>query len=59
MAVKDPAAWVKNVERLYRAHDAEGVSAPIQMTRYHPGSRVLSPAEVHAHPRNGSTARGH
>ena len=24
MAVKDPAAWVKNVERLYRAYDADG-----------------------------------
>ena len=27
MAVKDPKAWVKNVERLYRAYDADGVSA--------------------------------
>jgi ketosteroid isomerase-like protein len=52
MAVKDPAAWVKNVERLYRAHDAEGVSALYTddaITIF--GSRVLSPAEVHAHPR--------
>ena len=51
MAVKDPAAWVKNVERLYRAYDADGVSALYAddaMTIF--GSRVLSPAEVHAHP---------
>ena len=27
MAVADPRAWVKNVERLYRAYDADGVSA--------------------------------
>lgn len=52
MAVKDPAAWVKNVERLYRAHDAEGVSnlyAPDCRTRM--GSRYLTPQEVHAHPK--------
>jgi nuclear transport factor 2 (NTF2) superfamily protein len=52
MAVKDPAAWVKNVERLYRAHDAEGVSAlyaPDARTRM--GSRYLTPQEVHAHPK--------
>ncbi len=52
MAVKDPAAWVKNVERLYRANDAEGVSALYTadaITIF--GSRVLSPAEVHAHPK--------
>ena len=52
MAVKDPEAWVKNVERLYRAYDADGVSAlytddAITIA----GSRVLSPADVHAHPR--------
>ena len=29
MAVADPEAWVKNVERLYRAYDADGVSAPL------------------------------
>jgi nuclear transport factor 2 (NTF2) superfamily protein len=52
MAVKDPVAWVKNVERLYRAHDAEGVSAlyaPDARTRM--GSRYLTPQEVHAHPK--------
>lgn len=52
MAVKDPAAWVANVQRLYRAHDAEGVSALYTedaVTIF--GSRVLSPAEVHAHPK--------
>jgi hypothetical protein len=27
MAVADPEAWVRNVERLYRAHDAAGVAA--------------------------------
>jgi len=52
MAVKDPAAWVKNVERLYRANDADAVSALYTadaVTIF--GSRVLGPAEVHAHPR--------
>jgi nuclear transport factor 2 (NTF2) superfamily protein len=52
MPVKDPAAWVKNVERLYRAHDAEGVSelyAADARTRM--GSHYLTPEEVHAHPR--------
>ena len=27
MAVADPEAWVRNVERLYQAHDAAGVAA--------------------------------
>jgi ketosteroid isomerase-like protein len=52
MAVRDPRAWVANVERLYRAYDAEGVSALYTedaTTRF--GGRVLSPAEVHAHPK--------
>ena len=52
MAVKDPAAWVRNVERLYRANDADGVSALYTedaITIF--GSRVLSPTEVHAHPK--------
>ena len=52
MGVKDPAAWVKNVECLYRANDAAGVSALYDdnaVTIF--GSRVLSPAEVHAHPK--------
>src|SRR5262245_31663625 len=51
MAVKDPAAWVKNVERLYRAYDADGVSALYTddcKTIF--GSWVLTPEEVHAHP---------
>ena len=51
MAVKDPEAWVRNVERLYRAYDAEGVSALYAddaVTVF--GSRVMGPAEVHAHP---------
>lgn len=51
MAVKDPEAWVKNVERLYRAKDAAGVSALYAekaLTIF--GSRVLQPEEVHAHP---------
>jgi len=52
MAVRDPEAWVKNVEKLYRANDAEAVSNlytddAITIA----GSRVLSPAEVHAHPK--------
>jgi hypothetical protein len=52
MGVRDPRAWVANVERLYRLHDAEGVAAlyaPPARTRM--GSRYLTPDEVHAHPR--------
>jgi hypothetical protein len=52
MAVADPKAWVANVARLYRANDAEGVSALYTedaITIF--GSRVLSPEEVHAHPK--------
>jgi ketosteroid isomerase-like protein len=51
MPVKDPEAWVKNVERLYRARDAQGVA-----DLYHAdavtisGSRVRTPAQVQAHP---------
>lgn len=51
MSVQDPSAWVKNVERLYRAYDADEVSrlyADTAHTRF--GSRVLPPDEVHAHP---------
>ena len=51
MAVKNPEAWVKNVERLYQHHDAAGVSALYTenaTTIF--GSRVLPPDEVHAHP---------
>jgi hypothetical protein len=51
MAVKNPEAWVRNVERLYQAHDAVGVSALYAenaMTIF--GSNVLLPDEVHAHP---------
>lgn len=52
MAVADPRAWVRNVERLYRALDADGVSALYtDDATTHFGGRVLSPAEVHAHPR--------
>jgi hypothetical protein len=52
MAVKDPEAWVKNVERLYRAHDARGVSdLYTDGARTQFGSRVLTPQEVHAHPK--------
>jgi ketosteroid isomerase-like protein len=52
MAVKDPVAWVANVQRLYRAYDAEGVSAlytddAITIA----GSRVLTPDLVHTHPK--------
>lgn len=51
MPVKDPEAWVKRVEQLYRANDAEGVSALYAEDAVtHIGSRVLSPEEVHAHP---------
>jgi hypothetical protein len=51
MAVKNPEAWVRNVARLYQAHDAAGVSALYTekaITIF--GSRVLLPDEVHAHP---------
>jgi len=51
MAVADPEAWVRNVERLYQAHDAVGVAAlytPQARTKF--GSRVLTPQEVHDHP---------
>lgn len=52
MAVADPAAWVKNVERLYRAYDAAGVSALYTADAITiAGSRVLSPEQVHAHPK--------
>ena len=51
MAVKDPAAWVKNVERLYRARDAEGVSNLYTEDAVTvSGSRIRNPADVHAHP---------
>ena len=51
MAVKDPAAWVQNVERLYRARDARGVSALYTEDAVTvSGSRVRTPAQVHAHP---------
>ena len=51
MGVRDPRAWVANVERLYRAHDGQGVEAlyaPTARTRM--GSRYLTPREVHEHP---------
>lgn len=52
MAVADPEAWVKNVERLYRAYDADGVSALYTADAITiAGSRVLSPKQVHAHPK--------
>jgi nuclear transport factor 2 (NTF2) superfamily protein len=52
MAVADPGAWVKNVERLYRAYDADGVSALYTADAITiAGSRVLSPEQVHAHPK--------
>lgn len=52
MAIKDPQAWVKNVEKLYRAYDADGVSALYADDAVTiAGSRVLGPAEVHAHPK--------
>ena len=52
MAVADPEAWVKNVERLYRAYDADGVSALYTADAITiADSCVLSPEEVHAHPK--------
>jgi len=52
MAVPDPVAWVAEVERLYRAQDADGVSAlygPTARTRF--GSLLMTPEQVHDHPR--------
>lgn len=52
MAVKDPEAWVANVERLYRAYDAEGVSALYtEDATTRAGSRLLTSEQVHAHPK--------
>jgi hypothetical protein len=51
MGVTDPRAWVKKLERLYRAYDAEGVSnmyMPDATTRF--GSSVIPPELVHRHP---------
>jgi hypothetical protein len=51
MGVPNPEEWVKNVERLYRANDAEGVAAlylPTAQTRV--GSEVKDPAWVQRHP---------
>ena len=51
MAVADPAAWVANVERLYRAHDAQGVESLYTddaRTRF--ASTIHPPDWVHAHP---------
>ena len=51
MAVADPVAWVRNVERVYQAHDVAGVAAlyaPGARAKF--GSRVLAPREVHDHP---------
>jgi hypothetical protein len=51
MAVKDPVAWVKNVERLYRAHDAEAVSQLYTADcRVRFGGQLFTPEEVHRHP---------
>jgi ketosteroid isomerase-like protein len=51
MPVKDPEAWVKNVERLYRARDARGVADLYAVDAVTvSGSRVRTPAQVHAHP---------
>jgi hypothetical protein len=51
MAVKDPAAWVKNVERLYRAHDAESVSDLYTADcRVRFGGELFTPEAVHRHP---------
>jgi hypothetical protein len=57
MAVADPEAWVRNVERLYQAHDVVGVTAlyaPEARTKF--GSRVLAPREVHDHPAEWSAS---
>ena len=41
MGVKDPEAWVRNVERLYRAYDAEAVS-----DLYTPDARIFHAGQV-------------
>jgi ketosteroid isomerase-like protein len=49
--VKDPQAWVENVQRLYRNRDVAGVSALYADNAVTVmGSRVMRPDEVHAHP---------
>jgi hypothetical protein len=51
MPVVDPVLWVKNVERLYRTHDATAVSnlyAPDCRVRV--GATLLTAEEVHRHP---------
>ncbi len=51
MGVSDPEAWVKNIERLYRAYDAKGVEALYTddaRTRF--ASTIHPPEWVHAHP---------
>jgi hypothetical protein len=51
MAVTDPRAWVDNVQRLYRAYDADAVEALYTRdahTRF--GGTILRPDWVHAHP---------
>ena len=51
MAVKDPAAWVKNVERLYRSHDAAAVSGLYTADcNVRAGAHLYGPEEVHRHP---------
>jgi len=51
MGVEDPKAWVAKVERLYRAHDAEGVAALYGPTaRIRNGNTYRTSEEVHRHP---------
>lgn len=51
MPVVDPVAWVKNIERLYQAHDAKAVSNLYTPDcRVRVGATLLTPEEVHRHP---------
>jgi SnoaL-like protein len=51
MGVEDPAAWVKNVERLYRASDAAAVSELYTADcTVRAGAALYTPEEVHRHP---------
>ena len=51
MAVKDPAAWVKNVEHLYRSCDATAVSELYTADcTVRVGAQLYDPEEVHRHP---------
>ncbi len=60
MGVANPAEWLQNVEALYQRQDAAAISdlhTAEAQTRF--GSRILRPAEVHAHPAEWFAALSH